>query len=167
MAPCHPAPLGVWILWHYFLKNKTKKAQKSLDFKDKEGKINMSFREITISYKAGWENSVNNPWWSVKSPWWIQMGDEAVCLRTYIIKLWRIAPVIHLNNCLTKTHTLSHTGWEGKKGGAVKKKREREGKGEAKGGDHKSNFNWSVGYCFTNLLAQQCCEFNHIAVLKT
>lgn len=88
---------------------------------------------------------------------------KGVRLRTHLIQLWRMARVMHLNNCLSKMHTRSHARWEGEKGGAVKKKKR---KGEAKGGDHKSSFYWSIGYCFTNLLAQQCCEFNHIAVIK-
>lgn len=112
--------------------------------------------------------SANNPWGSVVCPWWIQMGEEGVHLRTHLIQLGRMARVIHLNNCLSRMHTLSHARWEGEKGGAVKKKkkeRQRE-RGRQKGEIINLAFYRSIGYCFTNLLAQQCCEFNHIAVIK-
>ena len=81
---------------------------------------------------------------------------NTVCLRTYPIHLWRIARVIHLNNCPSKTCTLSRAQLGGEAW-------ERNGD---ENGDHKSSFYWSIGYCFTNVLAQQCCECNHIAVIK-
>lgn len=94
---------------------------------------------------------------------------NTVCLRTYPIHLWRIARVIHLNNCLskTRTHTVTCARREEGKCGVSKKReaRERE-RGGGENGDHKSSFYWSIGYCFTDLLAQQCCECNHIAVIK-
>lgn len=85
---------------------------------------------------------------------------NTVCLRTNLIHLWRIAGLIHLNNCPSKTR--SHVRWEE---GGVSKMRSTRGGGEEEG-DHKSSVYWSKGYCFTDLLAQQCCECNHIAVIK-
>lgn len=53
---------------------------------------------------------------------------KGVRLRTHLIQLWRMARVMHLNNCLSKMHTRSHARWEGEKGGAVKKKEKGGGK---------------------------------------
>lgn len=83
---------------------------------------------------------------------------------TGLLQLWRMTTVIHLNDCLSKMHTLPCALWEEEEGGAVKRQAER--KEEAGWGDHKFCFYWCIGYCFTNLLAQQSWEFNHIMVIK-